>query len=613
MASSRSHDWQAPSHGHSSLHASTRALARSAQNFAGQCDDSKVDYELDVAAANVLIACTQRMSVVVNGSPVGPVLHFQEGQTSKIRVRNNVIGNKFIKATDVIMHWHGLDVDPWMDGSPVSQWPIKSGGCFQYEITPKAGSAGSYLYHDHAMKSFAATTVTGAIIVEDAPGKKPSFLDNVEEEEQPIFISESYSKSDADIEKGLTQIPYSWSGEPANILINGKGYTSSSLAPKLSDSCTIAIFRLSAGKTFRFRFISGTVLSYLYFSLQGHKMKIIEADGGYVEPLETFFLHVASGQRYSVLITAKSEKDRNDDKKNGISKYWLQGATVERATRHTVLAAFYYDDVAPLPNEVAPADTQRQISGKYTSDSVFQSKLTGLTFPTFVREDYDLRPWTKYTNFPGRESVADTIIINSVEAQVDASGKTISTADAGWWSPKYVVQWFMNDRTWSGPRSNYPTLNAFYDLADRNLEAREYIPNDDGYASPKHYDSVNNLYAVQMGDIIDVIIHNGVKDYSASDAHPYHWHGAHYWDLGHGPGSYTDQARDDNDKAIKEGKRTPLLRDTSVLYRYHKNDARGGADGWRAFRMKVTSPGVWLLHCHGKLPKQPFLIFVTCT
>jgi len=165
VASPRSHDWQAPSHRHSSLHASTRALARSAQNFAGQCDDSKVDYELDVAAVNVLIACTQRMSVVVNDSPVGPVLHFQEGQTSKIRVRNNVIGNKFIEATDVIMHWHGLDVGPWMDGSPVSQWPIKSGGCFQYEITPKAGSAGSYLYHDHAMKSFAATTVTGAIIV----------------------------------------------------------------------------------------------------------------------------------------------------------------------------------------------------------------------------------------------------------------------------------------------------------------------------------------------------------------------------------------------------------------------------------------------------------------
>lgn len=64
---------------------------------------------------------------------------------------------------------------------------------------------------------------------------------------------------------------------------------------------------MSRGKTYRFRIIGASTLSYFRFEVASHTMTIIEADGLPTAPYNVDHLEVNSGQRYSVLITANSE------------------------------------------------------------------------------------------------------------------------------------------------------------------------------------------------------------------------------------------------------------------------------------------------------------------
>jgi L-ascorbate oxidase len=80
---------------------------------------------------------------------------------------------------------------------------------------------------------------------------------------------------------------------------------------------------------------------------------------------------------------------------------------------------------------------------------------------------------------------------------------------------------------------------------------------------------------------------------TASQIHPFHAHGVHYWDLGSGNGTYNATSN-----AAKLSDYTPIKRDTTMLYRYASNGVLNTTSGWRAWRLKVDEAGVFMLHCH---------------
>lgn len=43
---------------------------------------------------------------------------------------------------------------------------------------------------------------------------------------------------------------------------------------------------------------------------------------------------------------------------------------------------------------------------------------------------------------------------------------------------------------------------------------------------------------------------------------------------------------------------SPALRDSTMLFRPWLNAPKGAGAGWRAWRLQVTQPGAWMLHCH---------------
>lgn len=76
---------------------------------------------------------------------------------------------------------------------------------------------------------------------------------------------------------------------------------------------------------------------------------------------------------------------------------------------------------------------------------------------------------------------------------------------------------------------------------------------------------------------------------------PFHAHGQHFYDIGSGNGTYN--ATENEAKIVKAGYH-PVQRDTSMLYRYITTTKAGLDAGWRAWRIRVDQPGVWLIHCH---------------
>ncbi len=108
-------------------------------------------------------------------------------------------------------------------------------------------------------------------------------------------------------------------------------------------------------------------------------------------------------------------------------------------------------------------------------------------------------------------------------------------------------------------------------------------------------DPITRAFPAQIGEVIEIVIQNTGADSGGLDAHPFHAHGSHIWDLGSGNGTYNQTANEEKWASINGG---PVKRDTAVLYRYGASTVNGTVQGWRAWRLRVTQPGAWMIHCH---------------
>ncbi|HRQ85942.1 MAG TPA: multicopper oxidase domain-containing protein, partial [Flavobacteriales bacterium] len=96
----------------------------------------------------------------VNGPYLGPTLVWQQGDTARIAVENQL-------AEVTTMHWHGMHVPGEMDGGPHSI--IQPGESWTAEF-PVKNPAGTYWYHPHPHMLTAKQAnlgIAGFIIVKD--------------------------------------------------------------------------------------------------------------------------------------------------------------------------------------------------------------------------------------------------------------------------------------------------------------------------------------------------------------------------------------------------------------------------------------------------------------
>jgi L-ascorbate oxidase len=97
------------------------------------------------------------------------------------------------------------------------------------------------------------------------------------DEEKIVFLQDVFVLDDTTIERGLeARYNWSWSGESAMILINGKGGGSANGTACIAPLSTIDV---EPGKTYRLRFVGATALTFASLAIEGHTLSVIQADG----------------------------------------------------------------------------------------------------------------------------------------------------------------------------------------------------------------------------------------------------------------------------------------------------------------------------------------------
>lgn len=314
--------------------------------------DPKSATNLHIIPENeVIIAnAVQRPVVVFNKTLPGPDIIVYEGQTVIIHVTNKM------RSEVLGVHWHGLNQrnTPFMDGVPfITQCPILPGQTFTYKF--QAYPKGTFWYY----------STTGLQRIDGASGAlivRPRGADSTTE--HILQVQEWYDNIHsngasllANLGEGTHHGKHLVSPDgaiyhsifiPTNALINGKGEV---------NELPFYMFKGHGNNSFLFRTMAtGTVLPFK-ISIDGHKLKIIEANGYRVKSINVDSVILNPGER--IVFTT----NRLDSRTNN---FWIRATTVDVNNSIKIRAIIRYDE-----NEVAEPKTSPAICSSKKPCKVF--------------------------------------------------------------------------------------------------------------------------------------------------------------------------------------------------------------------------------------------------
>ncbi|KAH0826913.1 laccase [Lanmaoa asiatica] len=243
-----------------------------------------------------------------------------KGDRFSINVVNELQDSEMWLSTSV--HWHGIfqNGTNYVDGpSFVTQCPISQNHSFLHQFTA-GNQAGTFWYHSH-YSSQVCDGLKGGIIIYDPDDPYRDSYD-VDDETTVITLSDWY------VYHITSPVLNHFIGVVANsTLINGLGrYTG-------GPTSELAVINVEQGKRYRFRLIAMSCDPNFTFSIDGHNLTVIEADGISTEPLLVDSLQILAGQRYSIILNATQPVDN----------YWVRalpniaGATFSGGTSSAIL------------------------------------------------------------------------------------------------------------------------------------------------------------------------------------------------------------------------------------------------------------------------------------
>ncbi|KAJ1876084.1 ferroxidase fet3 [Coemansia sp. RSA 1722] len=226
-----------------------------------------------------------RRSITVNGAYPIPPIHVHLGDTLYIHLHNMLDAPTSI-------HGHGLLMNGtnYMDGAGmVTQCGIPPGESFTYKYDiVQRGTFWIHGHYDHQNSD----GLRAPLIVHDERKYDGEFL----------FFLEDWYKQSYHERLRLTTGPGTVFPPPASFphaLING------------FDGNKTKPIRFEKGKTYRIRLINMAITEWFKFSITGHKLRVIEVDSEYSDPLEVDGVDIGPAQRYSVLVTAHDDDEFN--------------------------------------------------------------------------------------------------------------------------------------------------------------------------------------------------------------------------------------------------------------------------------------------------------------
>ncbi|ETS75598.1 hypothetical protein PFICI_12542 [Pestalotiopsis fici W106-1] len=516
------------------------------------------EYVLIATSQNITVNCHSRKSVVFNGTSPGPAIHMVEGKTTWVRVYNQ------IQNDNLTVHWHGLSqrTAPFSDGTPlVSQWPIAPNEYFDYEIHPEIGDAGTYFYHSHV--GLQALTAHGLLIVDGANDTEPYEYDD----EIPLVLGDFFPTEDEALIAGLVANPFKWSGETQALILNDRS-GNASFSDATDPSCTPYVMTVEPGKTYRLRFVGATALSFIMLGIEGHaNLTIIEADGQYTKPVATDHIQIGSGQRFSALLKTKTQEELDAD---GKSSYWIRYENRDRPANVSGYALLQYTrgGYPQLPPAILPSESPVQLTRNLSEYTKWL--------------EYSLEALNPLETFPTLDEVTRTVYIQLNQHVVDGFYNG---------SVNGKLQWDSNNLTWTEESLEVDHFTPYLVSA----YTQGTVPDYDAAIANGGWDPATRAFPARVGETLDIVWLSNSGPTGGFDSHPMHAHGAHFFDLGSGNGTYNAT---ENEKQFSGY--TPARRDTTQLYRYATSGQANHTMGWRAWRLRVTEDnvGAWMMHCH---------------
>lgn len=313
-----------------------------------------------------------RRAVGVNGTWPPPPIEVSTNDSLAVHVRNALD-----KPTG--LHHHGMffNSSSWMDGATgVTECGIPPGGTFEYHIpVDTSGQWGTYWVHGHASGQYvdglrAPLILHPPVEAHSYDGDFTVILGDWYHKEHPVLLKQFISIANPGGPEPVPEAPLIYFSQNGAYLGPRPGTSSSGSNAGFNENATLP-FEL--GKTYRLRIINTSALAAFYFWIDGHEMRIIEADGTDVRESPIDLLRVSVAQRYSVLVTARNDTTSNwaihanmdtemfDIIPAGLNPNATSSITYNQASPLTdigFVAAYHdVDDLSLVPIEVIPQPT----------------------------------------------------------------------------------------------------------------------------------------------------------------------------------------------------------------------------------------------------------------
>jgi len=259
-------------------------------------------------------------AVTVNGTLPAPLIRLREGQRAHLSVTNDL-------DEDTSIHWHGVLLPFQMDGVPGISFPgIKPGQTFHYEFP--VIQAGTYWYHSHSNLQ-EAMGCYGPLVIDPA-GPEPAPYDR----EHVVVLSDwsfihpheilaRLKKSPGYFNRSRTTLSGLLSGEDGMDLAERRMWGAMRMDPRdiadvngttytylINGQGPQAPWRglFSPGERVRLRIINASAMSIFNVRIPGLAMRVVQADGADVRPVETDELQISVAETYDVIVEPKADR-----------------------------------------------------------------------------------------------------------------------------------------------------------------------------------------------------------------------------------------------------------------------------------------------------------------
>jgi FtsP/CotA-like multicopper oxidase with cupredoxin domain len=283
-------------------------------------------YDLVIDRTNVQIEGQTRRVFSINGQIAGPTLRWKEGEEVTINVINRL-------KEETSIHWHGVMVPSRMDGVPMVNFDgIKPGETFTYSFTVR--QAGTYWYHSHSGGQ-EQEGLYAPIVIEPAKGERYKVA-----RDYVVMLSDHHAMSPGAILHKLKQEPGYFNDRrrtlPGLMRDLGAAGTTEERQAIISDRLMWGEMRMDptdladvTGYTFlvngrgptdnwtglfkpgekvRLRFVNGSAMTIFDARIPGLRLKVVQADGNDVEPVDIDEVRIGAGETYDVIVEPKEDR-----------------------------------------------------------------------------------------------------------------------------------------------------------------------------------------------------------------------------------------------------------------------------------------------------------------